>query len=270
MDFFPLQPNKKIYFASDFHLGIPDAEKSLERERLIISWLQEIRSDAQRIYLLGDIFDVWFEYRRVVPRGFVRLLATLAELVEEGIVIEVFTGNHDLWMQDYFLTELNIPVHFDPIEIQLGSHHFELGHGDGLGPGDRGYKILKSVLRAGWAQRLYRVVNPNLGLALATWFSRRGEKHGEDFREEYRGDDNEYLVQYALSKMDSEIDFYIFGHRHLALDYTLPNGSHYINTGDWISTQTYASYDGKQCILRSYTGKDDEILRIDSRLNPPL
>lgn len=266
MEAIPLRPQKKVYFASDFHLGIPNAEKSREREKLIIRWLSEIEKDAQIIYLLGDIFDVWFEYKRVVPKGFVRILAKLAQMVEDGIQIEVFTGNHDLWMQDYFVTELDIPVHFSPIEREIGTKKFELGHGDGLGPGDKGYKFLKSVLNAKWAQRLYRLVNPNIGLAIASWFSHRGEKHGEDYREEYTGDENEYLVQYAMSKMDSGIDYFIFGHRHLAIDYHLPNGSRYINTGDWISGQTYAVFDGDECNLLSYTGKEDEILRIDNRI----
>ena len=138
-----LPSGKKIYFASDFHLGVPDHEASLAREKRIIRWLDHVKGDAHSIYLLGDIFDFWFEYKQAIPKGFVRLLGKLAELRDTGMPIYFFTGNHDMWMFDYFPKELGIPIYREPIELVIENHKLMIGHGDGLGPGDTSYKILK-------------------------------------------------------------------------------------------------------------------------------
>lgn len=244
---------KKIYFASDFHLGIPDYASSLKREKLICRWLDEIRKDAAIIFLVGDIFDAWMEYRNVVPKGYVRLLGKLAELTDNGITIEAFTGNHDLWMRNYFETELNIPVHHGPVKRVFNNKKFIIAHGDGMGPGDHGYKLLKSILRNPVCQWLYRRIHPDTGIGMASYFSRRGPKHDNQIQETFKGADKEFLVQYCLDKLKEEqIDYFIFGHRHLALEYPLPGNSLYINLGDWISFNSYAEFDRETLKLKYY------------------
>ena len=248
-----LPQGKKIYFASDFHLGIPDHATSLERERRICWWLDEIKTDAAQLYLVGDLFDTWFEYKNVVPRGFTRFMGKLAELSDGGLKIEAFTGNHDLWMLDYFGKELNIPVHHGPIKREFNGKKLFIAHGDGLGPGDTGYKILKSVLRSGFSQWLYRRVHPDTGVGLAGWFSRLGPKHADAPEKMFLGPEKEMLVQYALEYLKKEhIDYFIFGHRHIAIDYTLTPDSHYINLGDWIRYDSYAVFEGEQLQLKYY------------------
>lgn len=248
-----LPPGKKVYFASDFHLGIPNQAKSLERERLICRWLDEIKQDAEHIFLLGDLFDAWLEYKNVVPKGYVRFLGKLAELRDSGIMIEAFTGNHDLWMHGYFESELNIKVHHNEIRRTIQGKEFLLAHGDGLGPGDTGYKILKSILRNPFCQWLYRRVHPDTGIGLASYLSRRGPKHEVHLEDEFKGPDKEYLVQYCQQMLSTEhIDYFIFGHRHLALEYPLSEQSLYVNLGDWIRYNSYAVFDGHDLKLAFY------------------
>jgi len=247
-----LPEGKKIYFASDFHLGIPDKATSLERERRICSWLEQIKKDAAQLYLVGDIFDTWFEYKNVVPKGFTRFLGKLAELRDGGLQIEAFTGNHDLWMRGYFEEELDIPVHHQPIERTINGKKFFIGHGDGLGPGDMGYKLLKKVLRSPVSQWLYRRLHPDTGVGLAGWFSRLGPKHGVE-EKPFLGPEKEWLVQFCIDKLNKEhVDYFIFGHRHIAIEYPLPKGSLYVNLGDWIRYDSYAVFDGKELRLAYY------------------
>jgi len=246
-----LAPHKKIYFASDFHLGIPDKTTSIEREKRLCCWLDEIKQDAQQLYLVGDIFDAWFEYKNVVPKGYVRFLGKLAQLSDEGLHIEAFTGNHDLWMRGYFQEELNIPVHHHPIERVFNEKKFFIAHGDGLGPGDHGYKILKKVLRNPLSQWLYRRLHPDTGVGMASWFSRQGPKHS-DKEEPFLGE-KEWLVQFARDQLQTElIDYFIFGHRHTAVTYSLNEKSTYINLGDWINYDSYAVFDGNDLKLEFY------------------
>ena len=248
-----LPEGKKIYFASDFHLGIPDRESSLAREKRFCSWLDEIKHDAQEIYLVGDLFDVWFEYKNVVPKGHTRFLGKLAELSDEGIHIEVFTGNHDLWMRGYFEQELNIPVHHNPIVRNFNGKKFYIAHGDGLGPGDLGYKMLKRVLRNPVSQWLYRRLHPDTGVGVAGWLSRLGPKHVDGEEEKFLGPDKEWLVQFAYEKLKTEhVDYFIFGHRHIAVEYQLQENSKYINLGDWIRYDSYAVFDGNDLRLKYY------------------
>lgn len=245
-----LPQGNKIYFASDFHLGIPSHAESQERERRICRWLDDVRSDASQIYLVGDLFDAWFEYRHVVPKGYLRFLGKLAELRDSGMHIEAFTGNHDLWMRGYFEAELGIPVHHGPIEREFNQKKFFIAHGDGLGPGDHGYKVLKKILRNPLSQWLYRRIHPDTGVGMASWFSRRGPKHGAE-PDSFKGPEQEFLVQFCLEKLKEEhYDYFIFGHRHLALDYELPGGSRYINLGDWIQFDSYAVFDGEKTELK--------------------
>lgn len=249
-----LPEGKKIYFASDFHLGIPDHASSLVREKLICTWLDEISRDAAQIFLVGDLFDSWLEFKNVVPKGFVRFLGKLAALRDAGIEIDIFTGNHDLWMRGYFQEELNIPVHHQEIRRTINGKNFLIAHGDGLGPGDKGYKLLKSILRNPVCQWLYRRVHPDTGLGIASYFSRLGPKHeGTPPEEQFKGADKEFLVQYCLEILAKEpIDYFIFGHRHLALEYPLPQNSLYVNLGDWITFNSYATFDGNDLKLHYF------------------
>lgn len=247
-----LPTGKKIYFASDFHLGIPDRATSKEREKLICRWLDEIAADAARLFLVGDIFDTWFEYKNVVPKGYTRFLGKLAELADGGLPIEAFTGNHDLWMRGYFEDELNIPVHHHPVERVYQGKKFFIAHGDGLGPGDHGYKMLKKVLRSPLSQWLYRRIHPDTGVGIAGWFSRMGPKHSVE-EDPFLGPEKEWLVQFCLQKLKHEhFDYFIFGHRHIAIEYPLPENSLYLNLGDWIRFNSYAMFDGEHLALRHY------------------
>jgi UDP-2,3-diacylglucosamine hydrolase len=245
---------KKIYFASDFHLGMPNHATSLQREKLICKWLDTIAADAYHIFLLGDIFDAWLEYKTAVPKGFVRLLGKLAQLRDDGILITAFTGNHDLWMYGYFEQELNIPVHHDPILVAINDKQFLLGHGDGLGPGDNGYKRLKKFLNNGACQWLYRWIHPDIGIRMAQYFSSRGidKKQTED---KFLGEDKEYLILFCKDYLQQQqhVDYFLFGHRHYKLEFALPGNSTYINLGDWLQYNSYAMYDGNTCGLHTFT-----------------
>ncbi len=248
-----LPQGKKIYFASDLHLGIPDHATSVEREKRFCRWLDEIAPDAAQLFLVGDIFDTWFEYRNVVPRGYTRFLGKLAELRDKGLHIEVFTGNHDLWMLDYFKQEFDIPVHHSFITREFNGKKFFIAHGDGLGPGDTGYKILKAVLRSPFSQWLYRRVHPDTGVGVAGWFSRLGPKHAEVQIKEFQGPEKEMLVQFCLETLKREhFDYFVFGHRHIAIEYPLPQDSLYVNLGDWIRYDSFGEFDGEQLRLRYY------------------
>ncbi len=251
-----LPAGKKIYFASDFHFGIPTHAASVARERRVCQWLDEVSKDAAQIYLVGDMFDAWFEYKNVVPKGYTRFLGKLAELTDKGMHIEAFTGNHDLWMKGYFHQELNIHVHHQPIERTFNGKSFFIGHGDGLGPGDHGYKMLKKVLRSPVSQWMYRRLHPDTGVGLAGWFSRRGEKHtggDQEEKEPFLGPEKEWLVQFCLETLNEKhFDYFIFGHRHLALEYLLPQNSLYVNLGDWLRYDSYGEFDGKDLKLKYY------------------
>ena len=241
---------KKIYFASDFHLGVPTAEESLKREKRIISWLDHIQGDACEIYLVGDIFDFWFEYRHAIPKGFVRLQGKIAELTDQGIPVYFFTGNHDMWMFDYFEQELGVKIFREPVFRVFNNQKFLIGHGDGLGPGDRGYKFIKKVFAANWSQWLFARMHPNFGIGLANYFSRKSRIATGDTDSKFLGEDQEWLVQYC--KEQEQIhpqDYYIFGHRHLPMTIRINDSATYINLGEWIHYNTYAVFDGVETKL---------------------
>ncbi|MEO6190079.1 MAG: UDP-2,3-diacylglucosamine diphosphatase [Saprospiraceae bacterium] len=245
------------YFASDFHLGIEASKSSKERELLICNWLDEIAPLANRIYLLGDMFDFWFEYRHAVPKGFVRLLGKLGEMTDSGIQIQVFTGNHDLWMWNYFKDELGIQVHHHSIIEVINGKKFFLAHGDGLGPDDYSYKRMKKLFTHPFSKALYRFLHPDIGIPLANYFSGRSRNTQQTVKK-YLGHDKEWLIQYVERKSkEIDIDYFVFGHRHLPIDYTLSNqNSRYINLGDWLVHQSYAIFDGEEMKLCFY--KNDE------------
>ena len=253
--------SKKIYFISDFHLGIPDREKSLEREKLIVRFLEEIRGQAEEIFILGDIFDFWYEYRKVVPKGHTRLLGKLAELTDTGIPLHFFVGNHDMWMKDYFQSELNIPVYFHPQELERQGKKLMIGHGDGLGPGDHGYKRLKKLFRNPVSKFLFGVFPPVMGMGLANYLSRRSRAATMN-EQVFLGEEKEWLIIHCKEVLKQKnIDFFVFGHRHLPIDHRLSEGSRYINLGDWIHYFTYAVLENGEMTLRSYTGQEEKIIR---------
>ena len=235
--------NKKIYFASDQHLGAPTPKASLPREKKFVAWLDTIKEDAGTIFLLGDLFDFWFEYKTVVPKGFVRVLGKLAELKDAGIDIYFFVGNHDLWMRDYFQKELNIPVFHKPQEFEINGKIFLIGHGDGLGPSDYGYKRMKKVFTFPFFKWLFRWLHPDIGVTLGHYFSVKNKLISGDEDARFLGEENEWLAQYCRRKLtEKHYDFFVFGHRHLPLEIELNNNSTYINLGDWIQHFTYGEF----------------------------
>jgi len=249
-----LTPTKKIYFLSDFHLGVPDAGSSLQREKRVVQFLESIKNDAEQIFIVGDLFDFWFEYATVVPKGYTRILGKLAELTDAGIRIHFFVGNHDMWMRNYFQTELNIPVYFEPKTFEFNGKKFYIGHGDGLGPGDKGYKFLKKIFRNKVCQWIFGIMPPVIGMGIANYFSRKSRSLTSGGPEVFLGEENEWLLIYSKEVLKNEhYDYFIFGHRHLPLDIAVGEKSHYINLGEWINYNSYAVFDGEKTTLKYYT-----------------
>lgn len=255
-----LTEGRKAYFSSDYHLGVPSFEKSLDREKLIVKWLEYIEYDAQVIFLVGDIFDFWFEYKHAVPKGFVRLLGKLAQLSDRGIELFIFTGNHDMWMSGYLTTEIGArifrnPVHFEFIDHRGISNQILIGHGDGLGPGDSTYKFLKKIFENSFFQLIFRLVHPDVGIWIAKEWSKRSRIANVNKGEErFLGEENEWLLQYCREVESSHhFDYYIFGHRHLTLDLKVNNKSRYINLGEWVTQQTFAFFDGSDLQLQKFS-----------------
>lgn len=244
---------KKIFFASDFHLGVPNHDVSLEREKRIVNWLDSIKEEAHTIYLLGDIFDFWFEYKHVIPKGFIRLQGKLAELRDAGIPIAFFTGNHDMWMFDYFPKELGIPIYRDPQPLCVGNQKLLIGHGDGLGPGDTTYKFLKKFFNSKLCQWLFARLHPNFGIGIAMYWSHKSRISNLKREEKFQGEEGEYLWVFCNEIEHKEHhDFYIFGHRHLPLELRINEQSRYINLGEWVHFNTYAVYDGQHVELKKF------------------
>jgi UDP-2,3-diacylglucosamine hydrolase len=248
---------KKIYFLSDFHLGAPDAATSLEREKRICRFLDSIKEQASSIFIVGDLFDFWFEYSTVVPKGYVRILGKLAQLTDSGIDVHFFVGNHDMWMKNYFQTELNIPVYFEPKTFVFNDKKFLIGHGDGLGPHDKGYKMMKKVFRNPVSQWLFGIFPPYLGMGIANYFSRKSRAKTGKVDEIFLGEENEWLAIYSKDILKREsYDYFVFGHRHLPIDLELLGGkSRYVNLGEWIKYDSYAMFDGEELFLKYYTEK---------------
>lgn len=246
-------PNgKKVYFASDNHLGAPNHEASLPREKKFVAWLDHVKEDAAAIYLMGDLFDFWFEYKKVVPKGFTRTLGKLAELSDSGIAITYFVGNHDLWMNGYFEEELNIPVFHKPQHLEINGTSFFIGHGDGLGPGDKGFKRMKKVFTNPFCKWLFRWLHPDLGVRLGQYMSVSNKLISGDEDANFLGEENEWLVQYCKRKLEAQhYDYFVFGHRHLPLEIPLNDKSTYFNLGDWINYYTYAVFDGEKLSLEN-------------------
>ncbi len=263
-----LEAGKKIYFASDLHLGVPSYEASLAREKHFVDWLDRIKEDAAEIFLVGDVFDFWFEYRKAVPRGFVRLLGKLAEIADSGTPIHLFTGNHDMWIFDYLPQEIGLTLYREPIEREWNGKSFYIGHGDGLGPGDHGYKFIKKVFANPFLQWCFARLHPNFGIGLADYFSRSSRAKTGDQDAIFLGEEQEWLVIYCKELLEqTHRDYFVFGHRHLPLDIKLNEaGARYLNLGDWISYFTYGVFDGADMQLYEFPLKaENPALWINNR-----
>jgi|AntRauTorckE5430_2_1112549.scaffolds.fasta_scaffold02687_2 UDP-2,3-diacylglucosamine hydrolase len=247
-----------IYLASDFHLGVSAAVSSREREDRIVAWLDDCwRTDAEAFYLVGDLFEFWFEWAEVVPRGYVRFFGKLAEITDAGVPVHVFTGNHDMWMGDYLEQEIGVTMHRQPLRSTLLGHEVLIGHGDGLGPGDQGYKRLKKLFEARWARWCFARLHPNVAVRLAFFLSGKS-RAGQPAEETFLGPDGEWLLAYSERKIaaDPELDLCIFGHRHLPIDATLSNGrARYLNLGEWLNYQTYLRLTREEAKILSWPDK---------------
>jgi len=255
-----MSQGKKIYFASDLHFGLPNHEQSLPRERLFNTWLDSISHDAVELYLLGDIFDFWFEYRRVVPKGYTRFLGKIAQLTDSGIPVHFFTGNHDVWMFDYFEKEAGVQVHRKPIVRELHGAKFLLAHGDGLGPGDPGYKLLKRIFTSPTLQWMFAKLHPNFSL----WFGNQwsvSSRYSKEITHVFQGED-EQITKYSRLKLHEEhFDFFIYGHWHSPIIYPLTAKSNLVVLGDWLVSNTYSVWDGIELKLMRYLPSEpDEVL----------
>ncbi len=241
---------EKIYFASDFHLGSPKLEESHKREKRIIKWLTEINTDAKAIYLVGDIFDFWFEYKKVVPKGFVRILGKIAELTDNGTQIHLFLGNHDLWMNDYLEKEVGIIIHHKPKIIEEQGKKIFIGHGDGLGKGDYLYKFIKKIFTSKICQWAFARLHPNFAFSIAhLWSNHSRQNHNSSL--EYKK--KETLFLYCKEKQKIKpIDYYILGHNHHPLELRIDDIATYINLGDWITHNTYALLEKGKIKLKKY------------------
>ena len=254
----------KIYFLSDFHLGAPTAAESLQREQRICQFLDQAALDAAEIFLMGDLFDFWYEYKKVVPKGYVRLLGKLATLQDAGIKLHLFVGNHDMWVKDYFQQELGLHVYYDPVTIVRNGQRLHIGHGDGLGPGDTGYKWLKRIFRNPICQRLFGWLPPVIGISIAAFFSRQSRAKTGAAEEVFQGPEREWLISYCKERMALDpVDYFLFGHRHLPIDWELssdPSIVRYINLGDWIRYYSYAVLDGTSLSLKFFTDQQHKLI----------
>jgi len=244
---------KKIYFASDFHLGSPNHAESRIREDRIVRWLSSIEPTCSELILMGDVFDFWFEYRTVVPKGYIRLQGKLASMSDAGIKIYFFKGNHDMWVEDYFTVEMGIQIVSDELVIERSGKSFYLHHGDGLGPGDANYRILRKIFRNPVCRWLFSMLPPRIGLGIANGWSGKSRKINTREEEVFLGEEQEWLAVYSREVLaKNHYDYFIYGHRHLPMIIDLGNGSKYYNTGEWFSFNSYVVFDGEELSLRYF------------------
>ncbi len=245
-----MKESGKIYFASDFHLGLTTGSHPLEREKKIVSWLNGIVPDAREIYLLGDIFDFWWEYKLVVPRGYTRFLGTISAITDSGIPVHFFTGNHDMWIGNYLSDECGVTIHTGPYTTTFDGRKFYLAHGEGLGSKDPGYKILLSIFKNKPLRVLYSALHPSIGVGIGHKWSLHS-RLGKGIKLDFIGEEKEDLIRYAKSILGNEkIDYFIFGHRHLALSYKLQGGSEIIFLGDWVKNGSFAEWNGNELTFK--------------------
>lgn len=247
-----MSTRNKLYFASDFHLGAPSYISSREREDRLVRWLDMVKADAAEVFLMGDVFDFWFEYSTVVPKGYIRFLGKLAELADAGIKLYLFKGNHDMWMFDYFTKEFGAVIISNELVIERNGKKFYLHHGDGLGPGDNMYKLLKRIFRSGLCQWFFARIHPNLGVGIANYWSRHSRIANKD-KNELMPQHQEWLITYSRELLKTQFyDYLIFGHRHKPFDIPLDEKSRYINLGEWVTYSTYAEFDGNELSLKYF------------------
>ncbi|MEY4110365.1 MAG: hypothetical protein RLZZ46_720 [Bacteroidota bacterium] len=239
---FNLPMNRRLYFISDIHLGVPDKATSIQRERRLCAFLRSKISPGDVLLIVGDLFDFWFEYKHVVPAGYSRSLGAIADLADSGTEVHFFRGNHDLWAGDYLRDELGIIMHNYPERWVINEKIFVIGHGDGLGPGDYGYKLLKKVFLFPPFRSLFRWLHPDIGISIARFWS--GKSRGLTSKEHYLGDDKEWLVCFCKEYLENNnADYFVFGHRHLPLDIPLGR-ARYINLGEWFTVPRFLEFDG--------------------------
>ena len=243
--------SKNIYFASDFHLGLAAGSPPVERERMVVKWLNSILHNAKEIYLLGDIFDFWWEYKLVVPRGFTRFLGTIATITDSGIPVHYFTGNHDMWVSDYLSKECGMTIHTAPVTTIFNGKKFHLAHGEGLGTKSRGYKLLLSIFRNKPLRIMYSSLHPSIGVGIGHKWS-LSSRLGKGITKEFLGEEKEDLIRYAKSILETDnVDYFLFGHRHLAMSWKLQSNAEIVFLGDWIKNGSYAQWDGENLTLRT-------------------
>lgn len=228
--------NKKYYFFSDVHLGLRSKEEEKQKERRVINFLESIRTDAEKIFIVGDLFDCWIEYRKVVPKGYFRLLAKLNEISESGIEILFLSGNHDFWLNTYLRDDVGMKIFYEPVIFELDGKKFFIAHGDGLGKGDLGYKIIKKILRSRVNQFLYSLIHPDLGITLAQGSSKTSRQYSED--EPHGG---KRTRDFAETKIAEGFDYVIMGHHHKPQVIEF-EGKLFITLGDWIKNNSYGVY----------------------------
>jgi len=241
---------RKIYFASDFHLGLSSGSPPAEREKKVVAWLDKIAADADQIYLLGDIFDFWWEYKLVVPRGFTRFLGTLSAITDSGIPVHFFTGNHDMWTGDYLSKECGLTIHTGPMTTSFNGRRFHLAHGEGLGTRNAGFKLLLKIFRNKPLRAMYSALHPSLGVGFGHRWS-LSSRLGKGITTGFMGEEKEDLVRYSRGVLEKEkIDYFIYGHRHLAMSLRISEGAEIVLLGDWITSSSFAEWDGNDLILR--------------------
>lgn len=252
---------KNVYFISDAHLGSRAIPHGRMQERRLVRFLDTIKHKASAVYMLGDMFDFWYEYRMVVPKGYTRFLGKVSELTDLGVEVHFFTGNHDIWCGDYLEKECGVVLHRQPQTVELGDKVFLLAHGDGLGDPDRKFKFLRAVFHNKICQCLFSCIHPRWAMDFGlTWARHSRLKHGLGGDPGYLGEDKEYLVLYAkeYQKAHPDVNYYIFGHRHIELDLMLSRSTRVLILGDWISQFTYAVFDGMNLYLESYVEGDTQ------------
>ena len=242
---------EKIFFASDFHLGLPTGSDPLDREKRVVRWLNSSAKEAREIFLLGDIFDFWWEYKHVVPRGFTRFLGTVSSITDSGIPVHFFTGNHDMWMGDYLSRECGVTIHTDPYQVNFDGRVFYLAHGEGLGTNDNGYRVLLFLFRSRILRKVYSAIHPTIGMGIGHRWS-LSSRLGKGISKDFMGEEKEDLFRHSRKILENEsIDFFIYGHRHLPMTVKINDSAIITILGDWIQIGSYAVWDGNELTLKT-------------------
>ena len=253
---------KNVYFLSDAHLGSLAIKHGRTQERRLVNFLDQIKEKAAAVYLLGDMFDFWYEFKTVVPKGYTRFLGKLSELSDLGVEIHFFTGNHDIWCDDYLTKECGVIVHKKPLTTEIYGKEFYLAHGDGLGDPDKMFQFLRSLFHNKFLQTLFSAIHPRWSVAFGLkWAEHSRLKREEGKEPDYMGEDKEYLVLYTKEylKNHPDINFFIYGHRHIELDLQLTKEARILILGDWINLFTYAVFDGEHLFMDRVVEGETEV-----------